>query len=104
AYRESESGAAVLAAGRTISLLEGLEDDPLFLLRDADAGICDREGDHAGCAVEHLIVEAPALAHLLHAQNHLALFGELEGVREQILEHLLEASRIGLDNIGQIRG
>src|SRR5262245_3215053 len=45
ADRESESRAAVFAAGRPVCLLEGLEDDPLLFGRNADAGVGDREGD-----------------------------------------------------------
>ena len=43
-----KSGAAVLAAGAGVRLLECLEDDLLLLRRDADAGIGDLEGDDAG--------------------------------------------------------
>ena len=39
ADREAEAGAAVLAAGRAVGLLERLEDQPLLVLRDADAGV-----------------------------------------------------------------
>ena len=46
ADREAEAGAAVLAAGAGVGLLEGLEDDLLLLERDADAGVGDLEGDH----------------------------------------------------------
>ena len=45
ADREAEAGAAVLAAGAGVGLLEGLEDDLLLLRRDADAGVGDLEGD-----------------------------------------------------------
>ena len=46
--REAEAGAAVLAARRAVGLLERLEDQPLLVLRDADAGIGDRERDDVG--------------------------------------------------------
>ena len=38
---EAETGAAVLAAGAGVGLLERLEDQPLLLGRDADAGVAD---------------------------------------------------------------
>ncbi len=41
---ETETGAAVLAAGRGIRLLESLEDDFLLLERNADTGIRHLEG------------------------------------------------------------
>ena len=47
ADREAEAGAAVFAAGAGVGLLERLEDDLLFLERNADAGIGDLEGDDA---------------------------------------------------------
>ena len=42
---EAQAGAAVLAAGAGVRLLERLEDDLLLLGRDADAGVGDLEGD-----------------------------------------------------------
>ena len=45
ADRQAEAGAAVAAAGRPVGLLEGLEDQPQLVLRDADAGVGDRERD-----------------------------------------------------------
>ena len=44
---EAQTGAAVLAAGGAIRLLERLEDDSLLVLRNADAGVGDGERDHA---------------------------------------------------------
>src|ERR687894_629001 len=43
-YREAEPSAAVLAARAALPLLEGLEDQPQLVLRDADSGVPDREG------------------------------------------------------------
>src|SRR5262249_46167563 len=40
---QPQSGAAVAARRRTIGLLEGLEDAPLHLRCDADAGVADGE-------------------------------------------------------------
>ena len=45
ADRETEAGAAVLARRAGVGLLERLEDDPLLLRRDADAGVGDGELD-----------------------------------------------------------
>ena len=53
ADREPEAGAAVLAAGGAVGLLEGLEDQALLVGRDADAGVDHRERDHGVGAVEH---------------------------------------------------
>ena len=46
ADRQAQAGAAVLAAGAAVGLLEGLEDDLLLVRRDADAGVGDGEGEH----------------------------------------------------------
>jgi hypothetical protein len=43
---EPEAGAAILAAGAGVGLLEGLEDDLLLLRRDADARVVHGEFDH----------------------------------------------------------
>ena len=61
ADRQAQAGAAVLARGAGVGLLEGLEDQPLLLRRDADAGVLDREGDHLLRLAEHRMVGAPAL-------------------------------------------
>ena len=42
---QAQAGAAVLAGGAGVGLLERLEDQPLLLRRDADAGVLDRERD-----------------------------------------------------------
>ena len=42
---QAEAGAAVLAARAGVGLLEGLEDEPLLLRRDADAGVGDLDRD-----------------------------------------------------------
>ena len=47
ADREAEAGAAVLAAGAGVGLLERLEDDLLLFQRNADAGVGHLEGDDA---------------------------------------------------------
>ena len=47
ADREAEAGAAVFPARARVGLLERLEDQPLLLGRDADAGVADFDGDSA---------------------------------------------------------
>ena len=60
ADRQSETGAAILAAGAGIGLLEGLEDDLLLLGRDADAGVGHLERHHRGRLGECRVVRTPA--------------------------------------------
>src|SRR5258705_8217298 len=88
ADRQAEARAAVLAAGRAVGLLEGLEDDLLLVRRDADAGIDDRERDRR---------RRERRDHELH----LAFARELEGVGEQVLEDLLQPRGVGADGLRQ---
>ena len=87
---ETEAGAAVLAAGRGIGLLEGLEDDLLLLRRNADAGVGHFEGHHRRRLAQHRVSGAPAAERRGDIEPDAALSGEFEGVRQQVLEHLLQ--------------
>src|SRR6185437_3280125 len=49
---KSQAGAAVLAAGAGIRLLECLEDDSLLIGGDTDAGVGDLERNDRGCTAE----------------------------------------------------
>ncbi len=57
---QAQAGAAIAAAGAAVGLLEGLENDLLLVGRNADAGVRDREGDHAAGAVQAFVVVPPA--------------------------------------------
>src|SRR6185437_12985553 len=92
---EAETGAAVFAAGRGVGLLEGLEDDLLLLGRNADAGIGHLEGHYARGLTEHRMVRGPARLRRHHLEPDAAARGELERVRKQVLEHLLQALGVG---------
>src|SRR5437870_4335651 len=85
----ADAGAAVLAAGAAVGLLERLEDDLLLVVLDADAGVAHGERDDRRGAVQRLVLRAPAVRHHADGKRHLAALGELEGVGEQVLEHLL---------------
>src|SRR5690606_29386249 len=86
---QPQAGAAVLARGRAVGLLERLEDDLLLLGRDADAGVRYRERDHLRRAVELLVVRGPAVAGHRDRQRDAAGVGELERVGQQVLDNLL---------------
>ena len=94
---EPETGAAVFSARRRIGLLESLEDDLLLLGRNADAGVCDFEGNDASRRAEHGVPGRPAFAGRKDLEVHPAALGELEGVRQQVLEHLLQPLGVGED-------
>src|SRR5688572_18221040 len=62
--REAEARAAVLAAGRSIGLLEGLEDQSLLFLRDPDPGVLHGEGDHVHRLIQPAVGVAASALHL----------------------------------------
>ena len=89
--RQAEPGAAVLAVRAAVGLAERFEDHLLLLGRNADAGVAHRERDAAPAPLPSTrSVTAPAL-------------GELERVREQVLQDLADALRIGLERLGRAR-
>ena len=103
ADREAEAGAAVLAAGAGVGLLERLEDDLLLLQRNADAGVGHLERDDRRRLAEHRMLGAPAADHGRHLEPDAALLGELEGVGQQVLEHLLQTLGVGVDAAAEMR-
>src|SRR6266545_4040494 len=103
ADREAEPRAAVFAAGRPVGLLEGLEDDSLFFERNADAGVADRKGDHLVGFPERLSRVIAATFGQADVEQDAPLVGELECVREEVLENLLQSLRVGVDGRRQVR-
>src|SRR5207244_2707244 len=99
---QTETRPAILAGRGAIRLLEGLEDDLLFLRLDADAGVDDAERDHAGGAVERVIVGRPPVARRVDLERYAARVRELERVGEQVLEDLLQAFRVRLQAARQM--
>ena len=97
ADRQAQAGAAVLAAGAAVGLLERLEDDLLLVGRDADAGVASpRTRARRGARLSVVVVRAPARrAPAAIVERHLALVRELERVRQQVLEDLLQALGVG---------
>src|SRR5690606_18322137 len=82
--RQAEAGTAELAVRRTVGLAEGVEDRVLVFGCNADTGVADGKG--------HVAVRRAA-----DRQCYLAAFGELDGVRQQVLQHLFEALRVRAD-------
>ena len=103
ADRKAEAGAAILAAGRGVGLLEGFEDDLLLFQRNADAGIGHLERHHRRSLTQHRMGRAPAARRRRHGQPDAALRGELERIGQQIFQHLLQALGIGGDGASEIR-
>ncbi|QJW99075.1 hypothetical protein FTUN_6673 [Frigoriglobus tundricola] len=88
--REAQPGPAELPARGPVRLPERLEDDFLLVRRDADPRVADGERD-------------PVAGAALHVHAHLAGFGELQRVREQVFEHLLQPLPVGGDRVGAAR-
>ena len=103
ADRKPEPGAAVAAAGRPVRLLEGLEDDAQLVLGDPDPRVDDREGDDGLGGREALAREADVVSRDADLEPHRALVGELDRVREQVLQDLLEPLLVGDDRRRDVR-
>src|SRR6185312_4864962 len=85
ADRQAEAGAAVLAAGRAVGLLERLEDELLLVARNADAGVAHLERHDALGAIERAAGELARRLRRMNRERDAALRRELEGVGEQVL-------------------
>src|SRR4029079_3767350 len=95
-------GATVLATGAGIRLLKCLEHDLLLLGSNTDARVGYLEGDGRGALAQDRMIAAPAARDGGNAQAHAAGISELEGVREQVLEHLLHPLLIGDDAASEL--
>jgi hypothetical protein len=86
---QAQAGAAVLARGRTVGLLETLEQQRALLGRDADAGVLDRE------AQQQLVGRFRLLPRFERdADRDRALLGELDRVVGIVDQHLTDAQRV----------
>ena len=97
ADRQPQSGAAVFAAGGAVGLLECLENHPLLVLRNADAGIADGKSDHRCGLAQRGMVAAPSRSRRPDLQGHLALRRKLERIGQQVLDDLLHAPLVRKD-------
>src|SRR5205823_8232119 len=93
ADRKAETRAAEPAIGAGIGLLKSLEDDLLFFRRDADTGVGNLEGDDCRRFLQHRVLRAPAAGGRMDAQLDPALLAVFEGVRQQVVENLLQSFR-----------
>src|SRR4029077_15012723 len=102
ADRKSETCSTVLAARRSVRLLECLEYEPLLVLGNSDARIRDGKCDHIGRGFESWVLEPPPFLGATHRKCDVSLLGELERVREKVLENLLEPPAIGVERLRNI--
>ena len=84
--RQAQTGAAILARHGRVFLCEGVEDQLPLLDGDADPGVGDDE-------VQGRLSGGTLLREDTH--GNLAFFGELQGVAEQVYDHLAETGWIG---------
>ena len=96
---EPKTGAAILAAGRSIGLLEGFKDDLLLLERNTDTGIRYFERHHLARFVERLAVGIPAAGRRMHIEPDAALFGDSSPYEQLARNERRDAIRQYFDRI-----
>src|SRR4029453_16684518 len=99
---EPKAGSTMFPARAGVGLLEGLEDDLLFFLGDADARVGSLESGHHGRLAENRMIGTPAVICRRDLEPYTSLLRELEGIGQEVLEHLLKAFRGGGDAAPQI--
>ena len=90
---QPQPGAAVAAGDAGIGLTEGLEQPRLIALRNADAGIADLDFNL------HFVIADGAL---FDQHVNIAVLGELDGVADQVGDHLLKTQRIADDVVRHV--
>ena len=101
--RQPKPGAAVVAAGAGVGLLECLEDESLLLARDANARVGNFEGDRRRSRSKDGMIRRPSARGRPHGHRHGPLRRELEGIGQQILEDLLQTLGVAAQAAGQRR-
>ena len=86
-----------------VGLLERLEDQVQLVLGDPDARVRHVEGEDAFRPSERLRGEADVVLDDPDAQLDLPRVRELDRIREQVLEDLLQAQLVGLEDRGEAR-
>src|SRR5690606_8924701 len=99
-YGQAQARAAVLATGRAIGLLEGLENKLLFIWRNTNTGIDNGEANSAG-RVEIAIGQLTGIWYI-NAQSNTTVLGKLHRVGEQVLDDLLHALLVGIEMRWQV--
>src|SRR5208283_1870148 len=88
---QPQSRSSVFPAGARICLLEGLENDALFIESNSNPRICDLEGDYRRRSAEDWMILAPPSRRHRYRQTHRTMFRKFERVLQQVLQHLLQA-------------
>src|SRR5258706_4085883 len=99
---EAKAGAAVFSAGACIRLLKRLKDQLLLFRGNTNAGVGNLKGDNGWRVIQDRMLGAPASHRGRNVQSHAAFRRELERVRQQVVQPLLEPLRIGDEAAAQI--
>src|SRR5574341_512453 len=83
--------------------MKGLKDDALLLGWNTDAGVGHFKADNTGSGVEDRMVGAPTALGDDHAEGNPAMRSELESIRQEIFQNLLETLEVGVQALGQQR-
>ena len=91
ADRQPQPGAAVFARGGAVGLMKRLEQAGDFIRRHADAAVLHFDQQHTGRGV--LFLQA-------NAHRHRAFLGELDGIADEIEQHLAQAQCVAAPQAG----
>src|SRR5205823_5216939 len=92
---QSQAGAAKLAGGGIVGLLEGSKDGLQLVRRYADARVTHRKLQ-TGCRSN--------LGITIYENNNLAALRKFDGVADQIGKHLLQSARVAHQEFGHVPG
>src|SRR5438552_6085568 len=91
ADRQPQAGTSVFSSDRSIGLLEGLKDDPVFVGGNTDTAVDHRKGEYLICVFEGLVAVHPSGCDDLNAKRNLSFRCELERVGEKVFQDLLQS-------------
>ena len=103
ADRQPQTSPAVLAACGSVRLLKRLKDDSLFVGCNSNSSVLYRKGNNHFRAVQAVKHEIRRSLRNPHIERDASGFGELEGVRKQVLENLLQPFFVGLNGQRKFR-
>ena len=83
--RQAEAGAAIFAGGRAVFLGKGIKYQLLLFRGNADAGVAHRKMHRGSIAMAGALRDA---------QRDFAIFGELDGVADQVGQDLTDAAGV----------
>ena len=97
ADREPQTGSPVPPVRRPVRLLERFEDQSQLVRLDPDPGVCDGERDHLRRSFQSVVGKPRVGGSGLDAHRDASCGRELECVRKQVVQDLLQALLVGRD-------